>query len=78
MRLIWKKYDSEFDPIVTLVGLGFLSAGAYGVALLGRALRNPLVWILAGIPLAMGVAGFVILVREYQLWKVRSSRGHGQ
>ena len=78
MRLIWKKYDSQFDPILTLVGLGFLGGGAYGVALIGRALRHGIVWLLAGIPLAMGVAGFVILLREYQLWKIRSSRVNGQ
>jgi hypothetical protein len=27
MRLIWKKYDSAFDPIVTLLGLGFFLGG---------------------------------------------------
>jgi hypothetical protein len=71
MRLIWKKYDSEFNPVVTLVGLGFLLGGVYGVALLSHALRQPLVWIVPAIPVLTGVMGAVTLVREYQLWKMR-------
>ena len=71
MRLIWKKYDSKFDPIVTLVGAGFFVAGVYGLALIGHALRNPVAWVLAAIPLVCAVMGVVTLVREYQLWKMR-------
>jgi len=71
MRLIWKKYDSEFDPVVTLVGLVFLFGGVYGVALLSHALRHPLVRLVAALPLLTAVMGFVTLVREYQLWKMR-------
>ena len=71
MRLIWKKYDSKFDPIVTLVGVGFLVGGVYGLALLGHALRKPIVWVLAAIPLVCAAMGVVTLVREYRLWKMR-------
>jgi hypothetical protein len=71
MRLIWKKYDSEFDPIVASVGAGFFGCGVYGLALFGHALRNPRVWVLAAIPLVMAVVGVITLVREYQLWKMR-------
>ena len=71
MRLIWKKYDTEFDPVVTLVGLVFLVGGVYGVALLSHALRHPLVWLVAALPLLTAVMGAVTLVREYQLWKMR-------
>ena len=71
MRLIWKKYDTKFDPVVTVVGLGSLIGGAYGLALLSHALRHPLVWIIAAIPLLVGVMGVITLVREYQLWKAR-------
>jgi hypothetical protein len=71
MRLIWKKYDSNFDPVVTVVGLGFVGGGAYGLALLVVALRDPFAWLIAAIPLLMGIMGVLILVREYQLWKLR-------
>jgi hypothetical protein len=71
MRLIWKKYDSEFDPVVTVVGLAWLVGGVYGVALMGHALRHPLVWVLAAIPSLVAVMGVVTLLREYQLWKMR-------
>jgi hypothetical protein len=57
MRLIWKKYDSEFNPVVTLVGLGFLVAGVYGFALLSDALRHALTWVLAVIPFLFAVMG---------------------
>jgi protein-S-isoprenylcysteine O-methyltransferase Ste14 len=75
MRLIWKEFDSEFDPIVTAVGVVFLSAGVFGVALLRHALRHPIVLVVAVIPLLMGAMGSIILVREYQLWKMRSPHG---
>jgi hypothetical protein len=75
MRLIWKEFDSEFDPILTIVGLGFLSVGVFGVALLRHALRHPIVLVVASLPLLVGAMGAVILVREYQLWKMRSSHG---
>jgi len=72
MRLIWKKYDAKFNPTVMMVGLGFLVVGAYGMAeLLSHALRDPLLWIFAAIPLLALVGGIVTLVREYQLWKMR-------
>jgi hypothetical protein len=76
MRLIWKKYDSEFSFVLTVVGLGYLAGGLCMFALLSTALRkHPISWLLAGIPLSVGVVGgAVILVREYQLWKARSGR----
>jgi hypothetical protein len=71
MRLIWRKYDSKFDFVMTLVGLEFFLGGVYGIALLSRSLRHPLVWIVAAIPLSFAVMGLLILVREYQLWQER-------
>ncbi|HEU5452264.1 MAG TPA: hypothetical protein VFU76_09780 [Terriglobales bacterium] len=69
MRLIWQKYDSAFDPIVTLVGLGFFIGGAYGVSLLaGAVVRHPVVAIIAAVPLIMAIVGVLTLLREYQLW----------
>lgn len=69
MRLIWKKYDSKFDPIVTLVGLGFVVGGIYGIAILSPALRRPISWVIATLPFLAAVMGILTLVREYQLWK---------
>lgn len=71
MRLIWKKYDSKFDPIVTLVGLGFVGGGIYGIAILSPALRRPLSWVIATLPFLAAVMGILTLAREYQLWKQR-------
>ena len=79
VRLIWRKYDSEFDSIVTVVGAGCLACGAYMfLSLLKYALRITLVWILAAIPLVMAVAGLLIRAREYQLWKMRPLDGPRQ
>jgi predicted cation transporter len=71
MRLIWKKHDSTFDPILTIVGIGFTLAGLYGIALLRHAFRHPIVLIVAGIPLLLAVMGVLIIVREVQLFKSR-------
>ena len=71
MRLIWKKYDSKFDPVVTVVGMMLLIVGLYGLALLSSALRHPLLWVVGAIPLSFSVIGVVKLVREFQLWKTR-------
>lgn len=72
MRLIWKKYDSKFDPIIAAVGAWFVVCGLYGVVLLGRAFRHLAVWALAAVPFLLAVMGVLILVREYQLWNMRS------
>ncbi|MFY9676635.1 MAG: hypothetical protein WAK13_19400 [Terriglobales bacterium] len=71
MRLIWKKYDSGFNPAVTGVGAALLVGGVYGLALLARALLNPVVWVFAAVPLIAAFVGVITLVREYQLWKTR-------
>jgi hypothetical protein len=71
MRLIWKKYDSEFNASVTVIGAGFLVGGIYGLAHIIHALANPVVWVFAAIPLIVILLGAVTLLREYQLWKAR-------
>jgi hypothetical protein len=72
MRLIWKKYDAKFNAAITIVGLGSVVVGAYGMAeLLSHALRDPILWIFAAIPLLAALCGIVTLAREYQLWKTR-------
>ena len=71
MRLIWKKFDSGFDPVLTVVGIGFTVAGLYGIALLHHALHHPILLIVAAIPLLLGVMGGLIVVREIQLFKTQ-------
>jgi hypothetical protein len=71
MRLIWKKYDAEFNPIVMVVGLGCLVGGVAVLALIAHALVNPIVWVFAAVPLIAALIGVITLVREYQLWKAQ-------
>jgi hypothetical protein len=68
MRLIWKKYDSAFDPVVALVGLGYFVGGAYVLIVMRHALGRWLPWLLAPIPAAFMMMGIVVIVREWQLW----------
>jgi hypothetical protein len=69
MRLIFKKWDSAFDPVVTIVGVGFVFVGAYCMALLRHALQHPVVLVVAAIPTLVAVIGVVIVVREVQLFR---------
>ena len=71
MRLLWKQWDSEFNPIVALVGLGWLLGGLYGLGLLLHSFRHPIVLVVAAIPAVLAVMGVVVLVRQYQLWSKR-------
>ena len=78
MRLIWKKYDSEFNPILMVVGAAFLVGGVSVLAQIAHALGDPVVWVFAAVPLIAALIGVITLVREYQLWKPRElccSRG---
>jgi hypothetical protein len=71
MRLIWKSHDSEFNPVLTVVGVGFLLSGAYGVALLRHSFAHPIVLLVAVIPTLGAVVGALIVVREVQLFRQR-------
>lgn len=71
MRLIFKKWDSAFNPIVTAVGVLFLAAGVYGMALFRHVLQHPIVLIVAAIPGLFAVMGVLILIREVQLFRGR-------
>jgi len=71
MRLIWKKYDTKFNFVMTGVGVGFFIGGVYGVVELTDVLRHPLAWLLAAIPFLFAIMGLVTILRQYQLWKIR-------
>jgi hypothetical protein len=71
MRLIWKKFDSAVDPVVAVVGVGFLIAGACGMALLRHAYRHPILLAKVAIPKLLAVMGVLIVVREVQLFRER-------
>lgn len=71
MRLIFKGWDSEFNPVVTGVGALFLVCGLYGMALWRHVLQHPVVLLVAALPTIVAVMGGLILVREIQLFKDR-------
>jgi hypothetical protein len=71
MRLIFKEWDSAFNPVVTAVGAGFLAAGVYGMALFRHVLQHPIVLIVAAIPALFAVMGVLVLIREVQLFRGR-------
>jgi len=71
MRLIFKKFDSTFNPVVTVVGIGSALGGLYGIALLRHALQHPIALIFAAIPALAVVMGVVTVVREIQLFRDR-------
>ncbi len=68
MRLLWKEWDSAFNPVVALVGLAWLLGGVYGLGLMRHALRHPLVLVIAAIPAVLALMGGIVLVRQFQLW----------
>jgi len=71
MRLIFKDWDSAFNPVVTRVGVFFLGGGLYGMALFRHAFQHPIVLVVAAIPALFAVMGVLIVVREVQLFRGR-------
>jgi hypothetical protein len=71
MRLIFKKWDSAFDPIVTVVGVLFVFVGGYGMQLLRHCLQHPILLVVAAIPTLVAAMGILIVVREVQLFRER-------
>lgn len=71
MKLIFKEWDSSFNPVAAAVGAGFLAGGVYGMAVFRHALQHPIVLIVAAIPTLLAVMGALILIREVQLFRRR-------
>jgi hypothetical protein len=66
MRLLWKKYDSNYDPIIAINGLLFFLGGIYMLVLIGRNTEWT-IWVLRCIPIIIIAMGATILVRQFQL-----------
>ena len=64
MRLIFKNWDSAFNPVVTAVGVLFLAGGLYGMVPFRHILQHPIVLVLAAVPTLAAVIGALIVVRE--------------
>jgi hypothetical protein len=55
MRLIWKKWD-EYNPVVVLVGAGWMLGGICTLAMMGVS-GSLLLWLLRAIPAIFVVMG---------------------
>jgi hypothetical protein len=71
MRLIWKQFDATFDPVLTLVGVGFTVGGLYALTLIRHVLQHPIILIVAAIPALVAVMGVLIIIGELQLFRSR-------
>ena len=67
MKLVPKDWD-EYNPVLVMMGLGFMCAGGYALSFMG--VKGPLiVWLLRGIPAIFSAMGLIILIRQFQLWR---------
>lgn len=66
MRLIFKKYDSEFNPVVAGVGVLALVGGVYGMALCRDILERPIALAIALLPALTAIICGLIVFREIQ------------
>jgi hypothetical protein len=72
MRLVPKDWD-EYNPILFLMGAGFAVGGGYALGFMG--LSGPLVlWALRAIPAAFLAMGWILMTRQFHLWRSVSSR----
>ena len=71
MKLVPKQWD-QYNPVVLLIGALFLVVGGYPLLMMGGS--APLVWLPRGIFGAFFMMGAVVLMRQIQLWRRRSSR----
>ena len=71
MRLIFKNWDSAFNPVVMAVGVLFLAGGLHGMVPFRHVLQHPLVLVLGAVPTLAAAIGALIVVREIQLFRAR-------
>src|SRR3954465_8633739 len=72
MRLLWKKYDSSYDPFLLLHGVFYVVGGSYMLFLIGSNLEWT-IWLLRCIPLTFIAMGITIIVRQMQLRSKRTN-----
>jgi hypothetical protein len=75
MRLLWKKYDSEYAPLLLLHGVFYVIGGSYMLFLIGFNLEWP-IWVVRCIPLTFIAMGVTIIVRQMQLRSIRTKTSH--
>jgi hypothetical protein len=69
MKLVPKEFD-EYNPVVLLMGAGFVVVGGYPLLMLPG---PPIVWVIRGVCGAFFAIGLIIVVRQFQLWKKHRS-----
>jgi len=71
MKLVPKGYN-EFNPVLVLMGVFFIVAGGYGLAIMGGS-GPAIVWLLRGIPAVFLAIGAIMVIKQIQLWRRRKS-----
>ncbi len=73
MNLVPTGHD-EYNPVLVLMGAGFVVAGGFGLLIMGVS-GPPIGWLLRGIPAIFVAMGAIILIRQFQLRRMgRSSK----
>jgi formate-dependent nitrite reductase membrane component NrfD len=67
MKLLPKEFN-EYNPVVLLLGVGFVVVGGYPLLMLPG---PPIVWVIRGVFAAFWAIGLIIVVSQVQLWKKR-------
>ncbi len=65
MKLVPKEFD-EYNPVVVLMGAGFVVVGGYPLLMMSGPL---IVWLPRGVFGAFFAMGLIILIRQFQLWR---------
>jgi formate-dependent nitrite reductase membrane component NrfD len=68
MKLVPKQWE-EYNPVLVAVGAIFLFVGGYPLLMMPG---PPIVWLIRGIFAMLVAMGSIILVRQFQLWKLRT------
>ena len=67
MKFVPKEFE-EYNPVVLLMGVGFVVVGGYPLLMLPG---PPIVWVVRGVFGVFFAIGLIIVIRQLQLWKKR-------